>query len=241
VTECAPRVVQLVAATTTDACLVAGLEHTGTVIRVLVVRQENILHMQVQLEGAQIVLQDHILLQVQRHVPRVQLANKLHKAQVGVVIVHLENFQVLEQRRVVIVEQERSRHGLAKRRVGIVTTGRIKAVQAKPSVNVVQSENLQQTLILRPTPNAHRAMLESTNLIQDRTRAARHVQQGPILHQAPLHARAVPSIHTAPLAVAVALHVRRTPSHLPIAELPATANAPSELPGRTEARANCAR
>jgi hypothetical protein len=180
-TKCVPSVVQLVAATATDALRVVGLQHTGTVIRVLLVRQENILQKQVQLERAQIVLQDPFLLQGQRHAPRAQPANKPHKEQVGVVIVHPENSQVLRQGRVVIVEQERSRHGLAKRRVGIVTTGRTKALQGKPSVNVVPSENSPQTSILPPTPSAHRAMLESTNLIQDRTRAPGHVQQDPIL------------------------------------------------------------
>ena len=94
-------------------------------------------------------------------------ANNLGKAQVSVVIVKLENSQSLVQCRAVIVRQEKSRHGLAKRRVGIATMERFKTLQEKPYVNVVQSENLQQMLILPPTPNAQSAMLESTNLLQE--------------------------------------------------------------------------
>lgn len=165
VTECVPRVVQVVTVTTTDAPHVAGLEHPGTVMLVLIVKQENILTLQVQ--RAQIVLQDPFLLHVQQHVQRVMQANNLGKAQVSVVIVKLENSQSLVQCRAVIVRQEKSRHGLAKRRVGIATMERFKTLQEKPYVNVVQSENLQQMLILPPTPNAQSAMLESTNLIQE--------------------------------------------------------------------------
>ena len=75
-----------------------------------------------------------------------------------------------------IVKRESTSHGMAQTRAQIATMEIFKTLQAKPYVKVVMSENLHRQLILQ-TPHAHRALLDTTNLIHDRPNAARHVQQ----------------------------------------------------------------